>query len=167
MSGIIETMDNGVDMENLELDSVQVLSHIIKKMIDYGYLINYTKVQKVLYCCYGVVLATYNKRLCKEHPKAWSFGPAFPRAYNAHKKNKYNLSDDPISSDGFPEDIRTDIDDTIKYFGKFKASSLVNWSHQVNSPWFISTNNGKELYTNINDDLIKFYFRDQVIANEV
>lgn len=157
-------------MKNLDLDSIDVLSHIIKKMIEYQfsidsklYEINPLKVQKILYCCYGIVLAEHGMRLTKEHPKGWTYGPAFPRAYNAHCKNKFDLSKDPIDQDSFPEDIRNDIDDTIKHFGAFKTNTLVNWTHEVNGPWYISTQNGSNLYSDINDDLISHYFRIRVI----
>ena len=76
-------------MNDLNFDSIGVLAYIIKCCAKFNYFINYTKAQKLLYCCYGVILAQFNIRLTKEHPKAWQYGPVFPRAFNAQHKNLF------------------------------------------------------------------------------
>lgn len=150
-------------MKELGFDSVGVLAHIILKCVSFGYPIDLTKGQKLLYCCYGVALALKDTRICKEHPKAWQYGPAFPRAYKHHKDNRIDFSSDPIATCDDPELIR-DIDDTIKFYGKYNASSLVNWTHKEDGPWAISSQKGTVLYNDIPDELIKEYFKTFVSA---
>ena len=150
----------------LEYGSIDVLSYIIKTCTSLNIDINLTKAQKILYCCYGAVLAKYGYRLCAEHPKAWQYGPAFPRAYSAHRKSRINFdSTDPISSNKCPSEIKGLIDVTIKYFGKYNASALVAWSHKPGSPWAICSNDGMNLYGDISDEIIKNYFKNNVLAS--
>ncbi len=141
-------------------DSIGVISYIVKKCMEYGYDVNLIKAQKLLYCCYGTVLAQFNVRLCREHPKAWQYGPAFPRAYNAHRKNKIDYdAEDPISAPDCPDYIKYMVDATIQHFGKCKACELSDWTHREGSPWHVSSNNGEHLYEDISDSLIRIYFK--------
>lgn len=149
-----------------ELDSIDVLSYIIKKCVEKGISVGYTKAQKLLYCCYGVALAKYNIRLCREHPKAWTHGPAFPRAFNAHHKNKLNFAqNDLFQSSNAPEGLEADLISTIVFFGKYTATSLSNWTHQPSSPWSVCSNDGAELYNDLDDHLIQAYFKTQVLGD--
>ena len=59
-------------------DSLQVMAYIIKRCKQKGIYVNITKLQKLLYCCYGVVLAKFGVRLTDERPEAWQYGPVFP-----------------------------------------------------------------------------------------
>lgn len=62
-----------------------VASRLLRRGID---VISKTQAQKLLYCCYGIVLAAFDERLTDEHPKAWPGGPIFPRALivdNGHR----------------------------------------------------------------------------------
>lgn len=150
-------------MQDINLDSIKVLAYIIKKCAALGYDINYTKAQKLLYCCYGTVLGQFEIRLCKEHPKAWQYGPAFPRAFRAHHKNDIDFTDDPISKENFNKAVKYVIDETIKFFGNKSASFLSSWTHIKGSPWSICSNNGKHLYIDIDDEIIKQYFKNNVL----
>lgn len=151
-------------MARFEYDSIGVLAHILKQCAALGYDCGYTKAQKLLYCCYGVVLAAYDARLTKEHPKAWQHGPAFPRAFNAHHKGRIDYSSDPIIKND-AEFIET-IDSTIATFGKYTASALVNWSHRPGSPWSLCSADGQTLYIDIADQVITEYFKNHVLKGQ-
>lgn len=150
-----------------EYDSIDVLAHILTKCSALGYDCGYTKAQKLLYCCYGVVLAVYNRRLTKEHPKCWQYGPAFPRAFNAHHKGKIEFDKDPFIkfnlSDPEDKEFLETIDSTIENFGKYTAGQLVEWSHRPSSPWAICSANGQNLYGNVADPVIREFFKERVL----
>jgi uncharacterized phage-associated protein len=148
-------------MKELNFDSKDVLVHIILKCAELGYEFNITKGQKLLYCCYGAVLAFLDARLCKEHPMAWQYGPVFPKTYEAYVKSKLDYSSDVIANSDNPR-LKSIVDGAIELFGKYKAYELVNWSHSPVSPWSTVTNHGKILYHDIPDSLIAAYFKKVV-----
>lgn len=97
--------------------------------------VNDTKAQKLLYCCYGAVLAGTKERLTDEHPKAWPFGPVFPRTFNDIKKERLTVDMALQFEKDCPAEALELIKKTIKVFGQYTASSLSAWSHRPNSPW--------------------------------
>ena len=62
------------------LDSLQVMAYIIKRCHEKEITLNITKLQKLMYCCYGTVLGKFGLRLIDEYPAAWQYGPVFPEA---------------------------------------------------------------------------------------
>ena len=62
-------------MQTLDLSAIDIASFVTKFCALNNYFINITKLQKLVYCCYGVVLAAQDIRLCKEHPKTWTNDP--------------------------------------------------------------------------------------------
>lgn len=154
-------------MEDLELDSVDVAAYIVKQCANKNYFVNITKVQKILFCCYGAVLAYCDIRLTKEQPKAWDHGPVFPRVYNMKKKCPDGFIQGMMVrqeniKDLINPDVKTAIDETIDLFGQYSAGALVNWTHEEGSPWYESTHGGKDLYGPIPDNLIKSYFSNLI-----
>lgn len=83
---------------NQELDSLDMAAYIVKYCAMKNYFINLTKLQKLLYCCYGAVLAYSGIRLIKEHPKAWDHGPVFPRVYDVKKEHPDGLIQASLST---------------------------------------------------------------------
>lgn len=65
------------------IDSLQVLAYIIRRCEEMNIFINITKLQKLMYCCYGTILGKFGSRLIDEHPAAWQYGPVFPEALRA------------------------------------------------------------------------------------
>ena len=65
----------------MEFYSLHVASYIANLCEKNGLSYNNTKIQKLLYCAYGCILAAYNQRLCDERPRAWKHGPVFPRVF--------------------------------------------------------------------------------------
>ncbi len=150
-------------MEDLELDSVDVAAYIVKVCAVRNYFVNLTKIQKILFCCYGAVLADCDARLTKEQPKAWGHGPVFPRVYKQKKRHLDGFIQamlehkENVAKTVDPRVLRA-IVATIDLFGKYTAGALVRWTHKQGSPWDIATNGGKDLYKAIPDDIIKNYF---------
>lgn len=151
-------------MKELDLDSIDVAAYIVRWCVDFNYYVNITKLQKLLYCVYGVLLAEEDTRICREHPKAWERGPVFPRVYRFTTKphimgpisalvtREQTVGDCITNSQGIL------IRDTVNGFGKYSAEQLVTWTHRPESPWAQITENGRVLYQRIPDELIKEYF---------
>lgn len=149
-------------MEELGYDSLDIASYIEKKCKELNYSgLNNTKIQKLLYCCYGATLVIENKRLCKEYPRAWDYGPVFPKVYSYISKNK-KLED--IYQISFPDNIKNILDTVIEFFGKFSGGQLSQWSHEEGSPWYnVITLQKQSIGSFIPDNDIKEYFKRYVV----
>lgn len=133
----------------------------------FGVLLNKTQMQKILFISYGVYLATYDTKLFEDDtPKAWPFGPVFPRV-NKHfnpgipKSINEDLKQGIIKNENA---VRTIISVVEKYH-KYSAKTLSEWSHQPGGPWsqtvYGENAEKKEIQWNlpIEDDKIKIFFR--------
>ena len=117
---------------------------------------NNTKIQKLLFAVYGVLLAKELPVFIDESPKMWPYGPVFPNVFVKIKEEGFN----PISL-GFEDDVRDIVETTIDYFGKFSAKALTEWSHQKNSPWDkVKSLYGEKWGEDLQDKDIKAYFME-------
>jgi uncharacterized phage-associated protein len=156
-------ISGGVAMKELELDSIDVARHIAYLCSLNGFEYNNTKIQKLLYVCYGVFLAKKNQRLVNEHPQAWPYGPVFPKVFKyissceEDYRKRLQVLDDDVSSN---------LDKIIICFGEYSAGKLSAWSHNENSPWdsVIDKDNPK-WSVEIPDEIIKKYFSERIIKN--
>lgn len=153
-----------------DLDSIDVASHIVKYCAINNKFINLTKLQKILYACYGVCLAAFGRRICKEHPKAWEHGPVFPKVYNVTSKNRDGFVQYLIEYNDRCNQVLTKeeieaIDMTIEVFSKYTAGQLVEWTHLPGSPWD-ETQKNSGMWSVIDDDAIKTYFDKNVVKND-
>ena len=149
------------------LDSLQMMAYIIKRCRSLGIDVNATKLQKLMYCCYGVNLALLECRICDESPEAWQYGPVFPRTLIALKNNGVAGFENMIPSPSdnlIATEVKEAIDSTLRFFGQFSANQLSVWSHLKGSPWSMCSNNGKDLYGQIDDSTIRAYFKEHVIS---
>lgn len=97
---------------------------------------NNTKIQKLLYCAYGIYLAKDFGRICDEYPRAWDFGPVFPKVF------KYIYNGNEIATFSQTVNQKESLDSpiikvvklTISGFGKYKATQLSAWTHKSGSP---------------------------------
>ena len=119
----------------MEFRSSSVMAYIVLYCYQHGIDINQTKIQKLLYCCYGVVLAVLGERLTDERPQAWMYGPVFPRTYKDVKKNKLTREMAREFESECPGEVLSLIHRTLDYFGAKSAKDLSNWSHEKGSPW--------------------------------
>lgn len=149
-------------------DSLQMMAFLIRRCRQLGIDINATKLQKLMYCCYGVCLAILNYRICDESPEAWQYGPVFPRTLWQFKKNSIDFVEatflKPELETELPEDVKQAIDQTLTHFGKLSATQLSSWSHTPGSPWSRASNDGTSLYGQIDDSTIRTYFASNVVT---
>ena len=150
--GVEESM---AEFEEMKCDSVMIANALLWKAQQSGVSMNLTKINKILYIIYGFTLSMFKKRLTEEHPKAWPYGPVFPRV---NKKVDPSL---PASSEDYeklPEMIRSIIDGAIHSFGNWTAAELSAWSHQAGGPWDLTYKMSSKWNTVIDDSLIYDYF---------
>ena len=126
-------------------DSIDVAAYVTKECAQKNFFVNLTKIQKLVFCVYGAVLATSGERICKDHPKAWPHGPVFPRIYKYTKRHADGIVEALMSHEENLTSILNErqkkiIDTTLNFFGRYNAGTLVNWTHDEDGPWFKSTN---------------------------
>ncbi len=146
-------------------DSRDVAAYIAQQCIQMRYGYNNTKIQKLLYCVYGAVLAQFNVRITEEQPKAWPYGPVFPRVFNyIHKGNQIDLYSRRLE-EILSQEEKEFICGIVSYFGKYTAWQLSNWSHKQGSPWQKAVDvEGTGWNVVVKDDDIRTYFRENVFA---
>lgn len=146
--------------------------------IDYGRLIQYTsqklhlqqlnktQVNKILFYVYGRYLAiTGEKLFTDDTPKAWPYGPVFPRV-NKRTNPSEVIRFTQEEADMFKSNetaVRIVVD-AVNHMHNMSAVYLTEWSHKEGSPWFRTLYEGMEQgkqrawNTVIPDDYIKEYF---------
>jgi len=151
----------------MKFNSLAVAGHIAHICRENDLTYNNTKIQKLLYCCYGCALVELGGgRICDEYPRAWQFGPVFPRVFKfIHKGGDIISKYEPGKITGKPSEL---IEEVVKAFGVYTAQSLSEWTHAKGSPWDEVVNKLAEkpnagLGDFIPDDLIADYFKKNVI----
>lgn len=136
----------------------------------YGVQLNKTQMQKLLFMCYGWYIAATGKALFTDDtPKAWPFGPVFPRV---NKRFVPGIIPIEFSDDKKKEFLKDSvamgiITSVIEKFHAVSAHDLSEWSHQEGSPWHqtIYGKDGKNTSIKwnqvISNDVIKDYFKRQ------
>ena len=142
--------------------SLNVASYIANLCKKNCHEYNNTKIQKLLYCSYGCVLAIYNQRLCDEYPRAWKYGPVFPRVFSYISKGRDILVPCPSLNAG--DELLALLENVVNTFGAYSASALSTWTHQAGSPWDVVVNAMNDQNGIIPDDLISEYFAANVVV---
>ena len=134
-----------------KIDSIIFAAYLNKKAKDAGYKMNATKIHKLLYICYGLYLAAKNEQLLSERPKAWDYGPAFPRVHKILKSGleKY---EDQLDLQSLSE-YDFIIDPILDHFGNWTAGNLVDWTHKEGSAWRKQVEHGNKYEVMDNMDI--------------
>lgn len=119
-------------------NSIEIAKYIIVTARKKRISINITKLQKLMYICYGTWLALKQYRLTEEKPQAWQYGPLF---FNTWEK-LYSIKFDEIQEDvklsgdeNENKEFQNLLDVVLDKFGDWNATMLVNWTHKDESPW--------------------------------
>lgn len=143
-----------------QYDSVLGAKLLLALAYEKGIVLNTTKVQKMLYILYSYYMAKHDVQVFSETPKAWPYGPVFPRTRKkvdfsvVYKKDNTDLID-IISEEGLVDKFNSVID----IYSKFTAGQLSDWSHMKNSPWERTTKLPNFKWGDfIPDEYIKEYF---------
>lgn len=154
----LQTENNGV--EQTSIDFTRLIAWIA--YFKHGVILNKTQMQKLLFMCYGQALVLSGKPLFRDDtPKAWPFGPVFPRSY---KRYEEHVPEDLAIEEkrqfaSSPEVLRM-VAQTVADYCRVSATRLSDWSHRSGSPWqktvFLD---GKAAWNReIGDEMIKEYF---------
>lgn len=117
--------------------------------------------QKLLFMCYGQALAIGEVLFRDDTPKAWPFGPVFPRTYKRYEEHiPTNLSDEEKENFAQYPDLLTMVARTVAKFSHYSATRLSDWSHLANSPWYKTVFGQDKTAWNrpIQENTIKEYF---------
>jgi len=156
------------------VDSIEFAKYIINRFLFLNIdkngktTLSETKLHKLMYICDGLLLSA-DINLIGENPKAWNYGPVYPRVNNWLKKKPDALEKrhDDISEDS-PEikDVIVLIDTVINSWGLWPAYKLSNWSHSPGSPWEKALKKGKGYMNSVIDkkDMGK-YFQEMISGN--
>lgn len=142
---------------------------LIDSAIKHHVVLNYTKVQKLMFILYTLSLVTKGERLTNESPKAWPYGPVFPTARKKIQKwnidlenfnierNLDKIEDKSIRSD---KELQAMCDSLMtSRFAKMNSTQLVEWTHAHGAPWESTTKKeGFKWGEPISDDLIIKYY---------
>ena len=144
-------------------NSVVLANYIAAYANANSFVINMTKLQKLLYITYGVYLAVTGMRLTNEHPQAWPYGPVFPTTRNRLlKKDLESIQLD--NNNTLADDVKSCVKLVFNTFGVYNASYLSAWSHQPNSPWDLTVRGAGFAWGNqIPDEYIMPYFQNLLI----
>ena len=146
-------------------DSRDVAAYIAQQCRASGITYNNTKIQKLLYCVYGVVLAEFGMRICDEQPRAWPYGPVFPKVFKyIHKGENMDMYSTRLQ-DKLSEDEKSIIATVLAFFGRSTASQLSICSNPPGDPWSkVVDDEGTGWNVAIRDEDISTYFKGHVLA---
>lgn len=158
-------------MELTSLDYARLIQYAAQKK--HRTMLNKTQINKILFYVYGAYLADTGNQLFKDDfPQAWMFGPVFPRVYKRIDVDEIVKTFDKETIDAFNSNQRAldIISESVAKMCKMTATSLSEWSHEEDSPWYktiyIFNENGdfieqKTWSTKIEDGLIIEYFSNK------
>ena len=144
-------------------DSITVGRFLWAKAQEQSVDIAITKHQKLLYILYGTFLAFTAQRLTDEHPHAWPYGPVFPNVRKDFIQNE-DYKNVQIKDPSFAPLLRDPqltecTRATLKYFGLWNATELVDFTHQEDSPWTHTTQKNFFEWNDIitDEDILPFF----------
>ena len=154
------------NMGPTSLDYVRLISWLA--YFKHGVILNKTQMQKLLFICYGLYLASHDddtSLFSDDSPKAWPFGPVFPRSYKRYVETiPADLSEGDKRMFLRDRDMLREITGVVDQYCFHSANTLSEWSHQKGSPWAqtVFSNDGKiEWNRPIDRNIIRTYFRGE------
>ena len=148
-------------------DSRDVAAYIAQQCLAMRYSFNNTKIQKLLYCVYGTVLGRFNARITDEHPKAWPYGPVFPKVFDYIHNGKLIELYSRLLEHELADEEKAFVCGIVRYFGKFAAGQLSYWSPRPESPWYkVVAVEGSGWNVVVRDQDIRDYFRESVLVKQ-
>lgn len=139
------------------------------------------KLQKLIYFAHGWHLAIKGEPLINQPIEAWQYGPVIPSVYHEFKDLGRNSIDRYATDlsvregltfslytpriaeeDSFSKDL---LDEIYKAYGQYGAIQLSNLTHTKDSPWDQVWSEGVPMGKDIDDGIIREYFRSLAKKN--
>lgn len=112
-------------------------------MVKHGVHLGKTQLQKLLYIFYGKCLASNgNPPFDDDTPKAFPFGPVFPRSYKRYFGFPAELNQDDKNRFAQKPDILKTAVEVVDSFHMHTASRLSEWTHITDGPWYRAVYSG-------------------------
>lgn len=145
----------------MSYDSTLVAEYLLALGYSKKVVLNVTKVQKLLYMAYGYFLSKHNRILLTEPPKAWPYGPVFPRTRkHVDYSTILNVEDPKFSEIKEDKEVTEFLNILIDKYSKYTASQLSEWSHSEDGPWDLTRKQeGFKWNTPIPNEYIEKYFK--------
>lgn len=121
-----------------ELTSIDYANYIRYDAFSrHSVVLNKTQVNKMLFICYGVYLAATDgkKMFTDDSPKAWPYGPVFPRVYKHFGEYK-GVAQSVIEKIEKDDTAYKIIGYVVDKFFNWTAYQLSEWSHRSDGSWF-------------------------------
>ncbi len=116
-------------------NSIKLAQHIAYLCKKYGYSYNNTKIQKIMYICYGTFLAEKSIHIIQEKPQILHYGPIFESALRYIQKLT-DINTLAMDRSAYLDNYaKNKLQDIVKKIGQYSATKLVEWSHRYNKPW--------------------------------
>jgi len=153
-------------------NSVDVAYRMLQVSDSKGIKVSNLQLQKLVYIAHGYLLGWKGEPLFTGEVNAWKYGPVINSIYHQFKRfgdqkiEGLDLADLKLN---LTKDAENVIDGVLKMYGKDDAMSLVNVTHQNDTPWDIvwNTQGGKgKLFSEISNDLIKDHYRKVISDTE-
>jgi uncharacterized phage-associated protein len=129
-----------------------------------GLVFNTTKVQKILYIIYSYYVSRKDIRIFDEQPKAWPYGPVFPKTREIDYSVVYKTDDTRFLKIKEDVELVEVFNAVILEYGYLSASQLTEWSHSYDSPWQKATQKKNFKWNDtIEDQYIRDYFANYKI----
>lgn len=139
-------------------DSKLIAKYLLALGYDQGKVLNVTKVQKLLFIAYGYFL-NKGRKIIDEQPKAWPYGPVFPKTRKIDYGIVYMKSDLNFNEINSDEDLKESLKKIVEKYSIHTAKQLSDWSHMQGSPWEKTTKQPNfDWNAPIPDEFIKDYF---------
>jgi uncharacterized phage-associated protein len=151
------------------VDSIEFAQYIIwrtneiNKIASSPIQLRETKLQKLLYICDGIMLAS-DINCIKENARAWNYGPVYPRVHRwleKHPDSFVTLKECSPDVLQLVNEIEAQplVDQVILTFGRNTAEQLSAWTHRPGGPWELALAHGKGVMNSpIRKDDMRDYF---------
>lgn len=154
------------------LKGLDVAKYILSKV-----KCTHLKLEKLVYLCFAEYLCQYGRELYIDRIYAYRYGPVVESVYEKYKGYGYKEIDDTDidATDIFEMPSRSrilfaeegiskikSIDDTLEKYGVLSAGDLVDLTHKIDTPWFLS-GEGKLNNKIIKNDIIKKFHCNECI----
>ncbi len=148
------------------LDSRDLAAYIAQQCDAEGIRYDNTRIQRLLYCVYGCMLAWKGTRACDEYPRAWTYGPVFPKVFGWICSGRDIADYSTRMQNGAGHDaLKYAVQKVVNFFGRFTGSELAGWSHREGSPWWKVVKEGEAGWnSSMPDEYIREYFLEHVLA---
>lgn len=132
--------------------------------------LTHLKIQKLLYYAEGISLAVTNKSLFQDKIYAWPHGPVVKTVYeklSTNGKNEITFDEkdfDRVKQINSDAELYNILQTVYENYAGYTAWQLREKTHVIGGPWQVTVD-GKGMQKEIDKDLIKKYFIQNIILN--